>query len=311
MSNKARRCLTAFTVVASAAALACCGGADTKLPPQSTPSPRASAGGLPPRHIAVIVMENEEYADIIGSNSTPYVNSLAKQYALATRMFAVTHPSLPNYIALTSGSTHGISSDCTGCSVPGSGLVGQLARMRISWKAYMESLPYRCFKGAAAGEYAKKHDPFIYFKAVAGTRSLCDRIVPLSQLAQDERNNRLPRFLWISPNLCHDMHDCAPSIGDHFLSILVPPLLRAFGSSGLLFLTWDEGVSDKGCCKFASGGHVVTVLAGPSAKPGARMTTPVDHYSVLQTIEDLLGVRRLARAGCPCTPSLQPLLAGH
>ena len=104
------------------------------------------------------------------------------------------------------------------------------------------------------------------------------------------------------------MHDCSPATGDRFLAGLVPPLLRALGNGGLLFLTWDEGTSDDGCCRLASGGHIATIVAGAGAMPGARMRTPADHYSVLQTIEDMLGLPRLRGAACACTPSLGPLL---
>jgi hypothetical protein len=307
------RTIAAVGVLASWPTVAACAGSGSSstLPVQVRPSPRAHLAGRGPSHIAVILMENEEYGDIIGSSSTPYINGLAQRYALATEMFAIGHPSLPNYLALTSGSTHGISSDCTSCSVLGSGLAGQLVRKHISWKAYMEDLPYPCFKGAGAGGYAKKHDPFLYYTGIAGVRSRCNRVVPLTQLGTDERANRLPRVIWITPNLCHDMHDCDPATGDRFLSRLVPTLLGALGPGGLLFLTWDEGSSDAGCCGFASGGHVVTVLAGPRAAAHAQLSTPVDHYSVLQTIEDLLGLRRLGHAACACTPTLQPLLAGH
>ena len=104
------------------------------------------------------------------------------------------------------------------------------------------------------------------------------------------------------------MHDCPVSTGDRFLSGLVPPLLRALGSGGVLFLTWDEGSTDAGCCRLASGGHVVTIVAGPGARPGARLARPSDHYSVLQTVEDLLSLRRLRGAACACTTSLEPLV---
>jgi hypothetical protein len=104
------------------------------------------------------------------------------------------------------------------------------------------------------------------------------------------------------------MHDCSVSTGDRFLAGLVPALLRALGRRGLLFLTWDEGSSDDGCCRLASGGHIVTIVAGGGARARARLATPTDQYSVLQTIEDLLGLRRLRGAACACTPSLQPLL---
>ncbi len=253
-------------------------------------------------------MENEEYGDVIGSHATPYINSLATRYSLASAMYAIGHPSLPNYLALTGGSTFGITSDCTDCTVGATSLVDQLERARVSWRAYMEDLPGRCFTGAGAGEYAKKHDPFIYYTRVAGNPAACANIVPLDRLAADERAGTLPSFIWITPNLCHDMHDCSPGTGDRFLSTLLPPLLRALGRRGLLFLTWDEGTTNDGCCRLAAGGHIATVLAGGDARPGGRLGTPVDHYSVLQTIEDLLGLPRLHGASCACTPSLQPLL---
>jgi phosphatidylinositol-3-phosphatase len=253
-------------------------------------------------------MENEEYSSLIGSGTVPFIDSLASHYALAAQAYAIRHPSLPNYLALTGGSTFGVSSDCTGCVVPGSGLVGQLASKRISWKAYMEDLPRPCFTGASHGEYAKKHDPFMYYRGIVGDPAQCDRVVPMSEIAGDERERRLPAFIWITPNLCHDMHDCDPATGDRFLQGLLPPLLRALGPRGLLILTWDEGSSDDGCCRLASGGHIVTILAGGEARRHARLGTPIDHYSVLQTIEDLFDLPRLGGARCICTPSLEPLL---
>jgi len=257
----------------------------------------------------VIVMENEEYGDVIGSRSTPYINRLASRYALAQGMYAVAHPSLPNYLALTGGSTFGITSDCTDCTVNASSLPDQLERAGLSWRAYMEDLPRPCFQGANAGGYAKKHDPFLYYRAIAGDPARCASIVGLPQLDADETAHNLPAFLWITPNLCHDMHDCPLQDGDRFLAGLVPALLRALGPRGLLFITWDEGSSDSECCRLASGGHVASILAGAAAHPGARLSTPVDHYSILQTIEDLLALPRLRGAACACTPSLQPLLA--
>ena len=296
-------------LAALAVPAACSSSASTALPVQTRPAPKARVVGRV-AHIAVIAMENHEYGSIIGSRSAPYVNGVAKRYALALNMYAVSHPSLPNYLALVGGSTFGISSDCTGCEVHASSLPDQLAGAGISWKAYMEGVPRSCFTGASAGDYAKKHDPFVYFTSVVRAPSRCGRVVPFDRLATDERSGTLPQFVWISPNLCHDMHDCSVATGDRFLSVVVPPLLQALGPRGLLFLTWDEGLSDSGCCRLATGGHVVTIVAGPEARPGAVLNMPTDHYSVLQTIEDLLGLPRLRGAACACTPSLRPLLAG-
>jgi phosphatidylinositol-3-phosphatase len=284
-------------------AVAGCGAAGTAGPIQSRPSAIARGADGGPAHVAIVVMENEEYGDVVRSGATPYINSLARRYALATRMYATTHPSLPNYLALTGGSTFAVDSDCTGCAVHATSIVSQLAHARLSWKAYMEDLPHPCFGGASAGGYAKKHNPFAYYPGVP-----CSRVVPLSSLARDERARALPRFIWITPNLCHDMHDCGPAAGDRFLSRLLPPLLRSLGRGGLLFLTWDEGSSDDGCCRLASGGHIATIVAGPGARPGARMRAPADHYSLLQTVEDVLGLPRLRGAACSCTPSLAALI---
>ncbi len=296
--------------VLAAAAIAACGATGTSLPPtQSHPPAKARLTSGRPAHIAVIVMENAAFGDVIGSTQAPYINGLARRYALAARSYAVSHPSLPNYLALTGGSTFGIDSDCTACSVPGSGLAGQLQAARVSWNAYMEDLPYPCFRGSSAGDYAKKHDPFIYFRDIASSPSACRHIAPLSALGGQAHSHTLPTFLWITPNLCHDMHDCDLGTGDRFLSRFVPPLLNELGSNSLLFLTWDEGTNDDGCCGLATGGHIATIVAGGDAQRGARLSTPVDHYSVLQAVEDLLALRRLRGAACGCTPTLQSLLA--
>jgi hypothetical protein len=257
------------------------------------------AGAVPAAassRVITIVMENHEYGAIIGNRDAPFVNRLARRYGLATRSYGVTHPSLPNYLALTSGSTHGIDSDCTDCHVAAVNIVDQLEGAGIGWKAYMEDLPRPCFRGAAAGGYAKKHDPFAYYDDVAGNPRRCRRIVPFGQLAADLRRGSLPAYVFISPNLCDDMHDCGVATGDRFLSGLVPDLLRALGPQGYLVLTWDEGSSDRGCCGGSHGGHIATVVAGPLVRRGARDGRALDHYGVLRTQEETLGLPRLGAA---------------
>jgi hypothetical protein len=295
-------------LVVTALALGGC-GAKTRPPTQKAAAPKAALpGGAHPR-IAVIVMENEGFTDIIGSSDAPYINGLARTYGLAKQSYAITHPSLPNYLALTGGSSFGIDSDCTDCRVNTSGIATQMDRAGTSWKAYMEDLPHPCFTRASSGDYAKKHDPFAYYTTITDDPTRCANIVPLTRLGADEGAHALPRFVWITPNLCHDMHDCSVSTGDRFLATLIPALLRSLGRDGVLFLTWDEGSSDAACCRLASGGHIATIVAGPDARLGARMTTPADHYSILQTIEDLFRVPRLRGAACSCTVSLRTLLA--
>jgi phosphatidylinositol-3-phosphatase len=267
--------------------------------------PRSSAS-----HVLLIVMENEESSDVLGSAAAPYTNSLVHRYGFAGQSYAIAHPSLPNYLALTSGSTNGVSSDCSDCHVRARNIVDQLEAARISWKAYLEDAPSPCFRGATAGGYAKKHNPFIYYDDIARSRRRCGRLVGFAQLAVDLRDGRLPTYAWITPNLCDDGHDCGVSGGDRFLARTVPALARELGPHGFLVLTWDEGSTDRGCCAGAArGGQIATVLVGPDVRHGAREDSAVDHYGVLGTIEQALHLPPLAGAADPRSGRLTPLFA--
>jgi hypothetical protein len=302
----------AARVLAGAALLALLLGAGCGSAAPGKPLAVGAASRLPrsqASHVVVLVMENAEYGDVIGNAAAPYVNALARRYGLATQSYAITHPSLPNYLALTSGSTHGVSSDCTDCTVTAQNIVDQLERAGISWGAYLEDAPSPCYRGAEAGGYAKKHNPFIYYRDIASSPSRCKRLVGFGQLAADLRSGRLPTYTWISPNLCDDGHDCGVGAGDRFLARTVPSLLRELGPHGYLVLTWDEGSSDGSCCAAAHGGRVASILAGPDVRPGSRDAAPLDHYGVLATIEQTLGLPGMAGAGAPGAGSLVPLFA--
>jgi hypothetical protein len=263
--------------------------------PASTAS--APVPATPPPHVVLIVMENHEYPAVIGSPAAPYVNQLAGGSVLLTHHHAVSHPSLPNYLALTGGSTFGITSVCTTCSTHATNLVDQLARHGLTWKAYMEGMPHACYKGAFSGGYAKKHDPFMYYDDIRNSPRRCREVVPFSQLGPDLSGGRLPRFAWITPNLCHDMHDCSVRTGDRWLAQWVPKILPALGSDGLLILTWDEGATDSACCSVARGGHVATIVAGPGARRGVKASSRTDHYSILRLVQDLFHLAHLRKAG--------------
>jgi hypothetical protein len=298
---------TAVATVIGAVAPAGC-GASPGAPlvfPTSTNAIARQAGSA--SHLVVIVMENKELGSIIGSGDAPYINSLARRYASASDYHAVSHPSLPNYLALTGGDTFGISDDCTDCVVRASGLADQLGGAGISWKAYMEDMPRPCYGGASYNGYAKRHDPFVYYASVAANPARCAHVVPFGQLASDLRGGRVPTFAWITPNVCDDMHDCSVATGDRFLKQLVPFLVAGLGPHGLLALVWDEGSSNSGCCGRAAGGRVALVLAGPAVRHGVYRR-PADHYSLLRLFEDALGLPRLRNAACPCTPSLNAML---
>jgi phosphatidylinositol-3-phosphatase len=295
--------LAAMLLVVAVLALGCGASPGKPLALGATAALPSSRGS----HVVIIVMENAEYGEVIGSSEAPYVNALTRRYGLATQSFAITHPSLPNYLALTSGSTHGVSSDCTDCHVSAPNIVDQLEAAGVSWGAYLEDVPKPCFRGAGAGGYAKKHNPFAYYDDIAASASRCGRLVGFGRLTQALRSGRLPTYSWITPNLCDDGHDCGVAAGDRFLARTVPALLRELGPHGFIVITWDEGGSDQGCCGAAHGGHVATIVAGPDVRRGGRMQQPIDHYGVLATIEQALGLAPLARAADPRTGGLTSL----
>jgi hypothetical protein len=301
------RRIAGLTLALGACALAggCGGGAKA-----GRPLPVGNPARLPPpgsSHIVEMVMENAEFGEVIGSPSAPYINGLARRYGLASNGYAITHPSLPNYIALTSGTTGGLDSDCTSCTVQAPNIVDQLEAAGISWRAYLEEVPTACFKGASSYGYAKKHNPFAYYPDVAGNPSRCANLVGFGALARNLRSGRLPTYSWISPNLCDDGHDCSLRTADLFLAGTIPAVLRELGPHGFLVLTWDEGSTDRGCCGVAHGGRVATIVAGPDVRRGARESEPLDHYGTLATIERALGLPLLAGAAAPAAGSLDPL----
>ena len=258
-------------------------------------------------HIFEIVMENKSYPSIIGSSSAPYINSLAQQYGLATNFYAIRHPSLPNYLALTSGSTHGVTSDCTNCFVDAPNLADQIESAGKTWRAYMEGMPKPCFVGDQ-GRYRQKHNPFIYYDSIRKNPARCSNIVPFTQFAQDLAANALPDYVWITPDMCNDMHDCAIEDGDAWLQTWVTKILAspAWQQNGVLFITFDESFASdtSGCCEVAKGGHIVTLVISPLGKPAYQSTIAYDHYSLLGTIEELWDLPKLEGAACACAPPM-------
>jgi len=266
--------------------------------PLPTPTPIGS-GTLPNfSHVFLIVMENEESTGIMGNSAAAYINALAGGHGLATEYFAVSHPSLPNYLALTAGSTFGIASDCTGCYVNAMNIADQVESSGRSWKAYMESMPSSCYVGDAY-PYMQKHNPFIYYNDIRTNPARCaEHVVPFTQLSTDLTNGTVPNFAWITPNMCNDMHDCSIATGDAWLAKVVPGILAssAYLNGGALLITWDEGESSAGCCGNATGGQVATLVIAPNGIAGLRSTIAETHYSLLRTVEDAWGLSPLGRA---------------
>ena len=277
----------------------------TPLPSSAQPTTTSTSPARPVHpHIFVIVMENLGYR---AAMSTPPLASLAHSWAFATNYYATTHPSLPNYLSLIGGSTYGISSDCTSCFVNAANLPTELSQKGISWRAYMESIPRDCYLSpyAPGGLYAGKHDPFIYFKNVRSSTTLCSNIKPLSQLTSKLGSSQtgLASFIWITPNICNDGHNCSPSTAGAWLDKMVSQIVSstAWKENGALYVTWDEGnggdyrgiSANGGIISSGGGGHVLTLVIEPGLAAGTEITQPMDHYALLKTIETNFGLSQL------------------
>jgi hypothetical protein len=251
----------------------------------------AKAAPLVPafEHVVVIVFENKESTSVLGNRAAPTFNAYARRYANLTRYYGVTHPSLPNYLALVSGSTHGITTDCTSCVATGKSLADTIEASRRTWKTYAEGLPSPGFTGPSSGRYAKKHDPFAYFPDVADNPNRRTRIVPLSNLASDLRSGTLPSFSLLVPDLCHSMHDCSVRVGDTWLRRQTPPLLSLPNS--VVFVVFDEGSTS-----IRGGGHTVALALGTAVRPRSRFRRVTGHYGLLCTIEQAWGLPLLGRS---------------
>ena len=282
--------------------------APTATSTAATPATQAAPAAAPP-HVMVIVLENREASSVLGRPDAPYINSLAGGYGQATHWYGVSHPSLPNYLAMISGSDQGVHDDGTGYTFGGPTLVDQLAGRGIGWKAYMEDMPSPCFGGGSSGSYAKKHDPFVYFSSITGNPGQCARVVPHGQLAGDLQAGTAPPFLFVTPNLCNDGHDCGNANADGWLKGEMQMVMGSswYRQGGSVIVTWDEGGSSAGCCGGAAGGQIATIVV--TAAGQRRLDTPGDHFGMLRALEEAYGVGYLGRAGDAASGDLRALLA--
>ncbi len=252
---------------------------------------RATAAAPVPAfdHVVVIVFENKEAASVLGNRAAPTFESYARRYANLTRYYGVTHPSLPNYLALVSGSTQGITTDCTDCVVDKQSLADTIEASGRTWKTYAEGLPAPGFLGASKGRYAKKHNPFAYFRDIADDPARRARLVPLTRLAPDLRAGALPSFSLVVPDLCHSMHDCSVSVGDAWLRSQVGKFLKL--PKTVVFFVFDEGRT-----RTRGGGHTAALALGTTVRPGSRYTGLTSHYGILRTVEQAWGLPLLGHS---------------
>jgi acid phosphatase len=264
-----------------------------------------------PRRVALLVLENRSYEQVIGSPRAPYLNHLARSGALETRDYALAHPSLPNYIALTGGHTYAIHNNCSGCDTEATNLVDQLNGAQISWRAYFQSLPSVGSRVIRRGDYSAHYNPFTYFERVRSSPLDRAKIRSFARLRHDIRARTLPRFSWISPDLAHDGHNDSLRSTDRFAARLIPHLVRALGRRGLLYVTWDEGLrrDHRGVHGSPGGGRIALIAAGARARRHTRSPRPTNHYALLRSLEAGFGLPALGRAGAPGTPLLTGLVS--
>ena len=245
-------------------------------------SPCGVAGVAHYDHVVVIMLENVGYS-IVGSSDAPYFNQLTEKCGLATNYLAVAHPSLPNYVALTSGSTQGITDDGEPSSHP-LGMASIFSELGSNWRAQVESMPSACDR-VTSGQYAARHNPAVYYTGIV---SSCRR----NDLPMSLPLNLNAGFTMIVPNVCDDMHSCRVSVGDAWLRRIVPSIVGSSqyqSRSLVLFITFDENDS-------MASNQVPTIVIAPTTPRGDRVHLRFDHYSLLRTIETLLHVGLLGRS---------------
>jgi hypothetical protein len=234
--------------------------------------------------VMIVVFENTDFQNAL---KQPYFSSLTKQGALLTNYKALTHPSQPNYVAMISGTTNGVTDD-RNVDLSGKHIGDILEEGGKSWKAYAEDYPGNCFTGATSGKYARKHVPFLSFLNVTKNPSRCAKIVGLNDFASDLQKQSLPDYSLYIPNLDNDAHDTGVGFGDKWLKTNFGPILNSknLPKDLLIVITFDEG------SRFGNN-QIYTLMLGGNVKAGAQSAKSYNVYSLLKTIEEELGLSSL------------------
>jgi acid phosphatase len=256
----------------------------------------------------LVVEENHSYAEVTGSSSMPYFHSLTSQYGLATQYFADAHPSIPNYLALTTGLMETFDDGFSGI-ISDDNVVRELVKAGKTWKSYAESLPSPGYLGGNSGLYKRGHNPFTYLSDVQSDSAQAANVVPFTQFATDLANNALPQYSFIAPNLLDNAHDGTLGEADAWLQTNIAPLIAspAFQSAGLLIITFDEG--DAADISHG-GGQVATLIVSSTAKKGFQSQTLYQHESVLRLILSGSGVNTFPGVAATA-PDMTEFFTGH
>jgi acid phosphatase len=236
-----------------------------------------------PSHVVVVMEENHSYSEIMGSSQAPYINTLASVGAVFTHSYGVSHPSEPNYLALFSGSTHGVTTDNCPLTFSSGSLESQLLAASKTFKGYSEELPSVGSMVCSYHEYARKHVPWTDFSTGKSTDNLPFSYFPSSNFAS------LPTVSFVIPDLMDDMHDGSIQQGDAWLQQhLMNYVTWARNNNSLLIVTFDED-------DFTTSNHILTLFVGSMVKPG-KYTQTINHYNVLRTIEQMYKLPYLGKA---------------
>lgn len=232
-------------------------------------------------HIVIVVEENRGYFQIIGNPDAPYINALAQRGVLFTNSYGVTHPSQPNYLALFSGTTRGISSNACPLELKGENLGGALIEKGLSFVSYSESLPETGYEGCRYGAYMRKHNPAANWKELAAFNQ------PFTAFPQDF--SQLPTVSLVVPDQRNDMHDGSIEEGDAWLKQNIEAYAQwAMTHNSLLIVTWDE---DNG----REGNHVATMFVGERVVRG-KSAQLINHYALLRTVLEMYGLPALGES---------------
>ncbi|KAJ3191491.1 hypothetical protein HK101_007673 [Irineochytrium annulatum] len=272
------------------------GGGGTPPPPATCPSFKK---------VMYIIFENENQADVMSDSY--FGTTLPSKGYLLTNMLAEAHPSQPNYIAMVSGSTHGVTGD-SNVNLNYQSIADLLEAKGLTWKSYQENYSGTCNTAATiggSGAYARKHNPFISFTNIQSNSTRCARIVPATQLATDASSAAgLPNYIYYTPNLKNDGHDTdIPTASAWLKAFLEPKLVDPAYADVLFFITFDESAS------YLGANHIYTVLLGKGIK-GKGMTdgAQYNHYSMMATIEYNFALGNLGNSDK--TATLIPIAAG-
>ena len=291
-------------------------------PAVASAAPSASVPRL--AHVFVIAEENNGFHDIIGNRAAPNLNYLARTFGLETDYFGVSPCcSEANYVGLIGGSTFGVNSDDAYWKnrVAAPSLISQLDHAGISWKAYLQALPHPdyqgiCYPAKCNGApdsdplYVSKHDGIQNYISSHNPFDF-SRQVPIGELARDLRDGAVPRFSYVIPDECHDMHGDPPycldsgnifdpqnqhlvAVGDAYAGQLVAEITHAsfwHKADNAILITYDEGDNSTGCCDANPGaGQVATIVITSHGPRGVKDASPANHYSLLSTIQHALGL---------------------